>query len=321
MASLLNDLLDIARITGGKLALRRERVSLTTVVDAALETASPLLAAKRHQLRVNLGGLEHLQLTVDPLRISQVLSNLLGNAAKYTPPGGRIELSARASADTLSLGVKDSGIGIPPEALAQIFEMFWQVRDDTAHPQGGLGIGLALVKSLVELHGGGVQARSEGVGRGSELVVHLPVDREAHVPPQPQPGPVTAARRPCRVLLADDNRDAANTMAVLLSLAHHEVRVVHGGAAALKLAESFRPDVALLDIAMPELDGYGVARALRQAPWATGMRLIAVTGRGQEEDKQRARAAGFDHHMTKPIDPEALEQLLAAPPEPATVDQ
>jgi CheY-like chemotaxis protein len=276
----------------------------------------PLLDEKQHELILSLDGLETLQLEVDPVRISQVLTNLLGNAAKYTHPGGRIQLSARLEpGGMVRLIVKDSGIGIPAEALKRIFEMFWQVRGDSGHSQGGLGIGLAFVKSLVELHGGSIEARSEGVGRGSELVVRLPATTAAGIAvPELPPQPSRAPRGGCRVLLADDNRDAADSLGLLLRLSNHEVRIVHGGRAALDIAESFRPDVALLDIAMPELDGYSVARALRQAPWGAGIRLIALTGRGHEEDKRRASAAGFDHHLTKPINPETLEQLLDGPP-------
>lgn len=311
MASLLDDLLDVARITRGKLVLKKQRVRLAGIVDAAVESARPLLDEKRHRLVVCLPAPDPL-LECDPLRLSQVLSNLLGNAAKYTEPSGHIELAAQALGSSLTITVKDNGIGIPPEALTQVFSMFWQAQSVTGHSEGGLGIGLAFVKSLVELHGGTIQAHSAGPGRGSEFIVQLPLGAPCEEPAPPgKPGHGSARR--CRVLLVDDNRDAADSLAVLLTLAHHEVRVAHGGQAAIAIAESFRPEVALLDIGMPEIDGYGVARVLRQAPWAASLRLIALTGRGLDDDKQRTRAAGFDHHLTKPVNPETLEELLSRP--------
>jgi len=315
MASLLDDLLDVARITRGKLVLKKERVRLKSIVDSAVEAARPLLDEKHHRLVLTLPSQDPVSLVADPLRLSQVLSNLLGNAAKYTDAGGQVELRAWMDGSTLCLAVKDNGIGIPREALAQIFTMFWQVESGAEHAEGGLGIGLAFVKSLVELHGGTIEARSDGPGSGSEFIVRLPFAAAAAPPvPAARVEPVVNGAGGCRVLLADDNKDAADSLAMLLTLSHHEVRIAHCGRAALAVAETFRPDVALLDIGMPELDGYSVARALRQAPWARGMRLIALTGRGQEEDKQRACAAGFDHHLTKPINPAALERLLSPSP-------
>lgn len=309
MASLLNDLLDVARITRGKLVLKKERVALKSVVESAVEAARPLLDQKGHHLQLLLPTPEAL-LEADPLRLSQVLSNLLGNAAKYTEPGGQIELTAEVTGGTLRLVVKDNGIGIPPEALGHIFDMFWQVESGKAHGQGGLGIGLAFVKSLVELHGGTIEALSAGPGQGSEFIVHLPagVPVEPAAPaPEEVPGGTGGG---LRVLLADDNQDAADSLAMLLTLSRHEVRVAHGGLEALEIATTFRPEVALLDLGMPEMDGYALARALREAPWAARLRLIALTGRGLEEDKVRTKAAGFDHHLIKPVNPEALEQLL-----------
>lgn len=312
MASLLDDLLDVARVTRGKLVLKKQKVGLKSIVDSAVEAARPLVDEKGHRLLVSLPAPD-VQLTADPLRLSQVLSNLLGNAAKYTEPGGQIELSAQLEGSTLHLSVKDNGIGIPPEALSQIFNMFWQVERPDGRGQGGLGIGLAFVKSLVELHGGTIEASSGGRGCGSELVVHLPADAPAAEAEAPAPAgfPKAATGGGHRVLLADDNEDAADSLAMLLTLAGHEVRVAHGGRAALETAKEFQPDVALIDLGMPETDGYAVATALREAPWAASLHLVALTGRGLEEDRQRTHAAGFDHHLVKPVNPQALDQLLS----------
>jgi len=310
MALLLDDLLDIARITRGKLELKTARIRLNDVVDSAVEAARPLLDGKNHSFVVSLPA-EALTLEADPLRLSQILSNLLTNAAKYTDPAGHIELSVHVLNGTVCLSVKDDGIGIPPESLQRIFEMFSQVETATVRSDGGLGIGLSLVKGLVELHGGTIEAKSEGPGHGSEFIVRLPLPASARVTTavshSDAPAATSAGRR---VLVADDNKDAADTLAMLLEIAGHEVRVAHGGRAALLLAQTFRPDVALLDIGMPELNGYEVASALRREPWGPAIRLIALTGWGQDDDRQRAQDAGFDRHLTKPVDPEALEALL-----------
>jgi PAS domain S-box-containing protein len=312
MALLLDDLLDIARITRGKLELKTERVKLTDVVDSAVEAARPLLDGKHHSFTVSLPG-ETLIFNADPLRLSQVLSNLLTNAAKYTDPGGHIALSGSVQDGMLCLSVQDDGIGMSPESLERIFEMFSQAEGASTRSDGGLGIGLALVRGLVELHDGTVEARSEGPGRGSKFIVRLPLADS--VPPaqaatETDAPPVAAVRR--RVLVADDNKDAADALALLLELAGHEVRVANGGRAALSLAQTFRPDVAILDIGMPELNGYEVAKELRREPWGARMYLIALTGWGKDEDQQRAKDAGFDRHLTKPVDTDALEILVSA---------
>jgi PAS domain S-box-containing protein len=311
MALLLDDLLDIARITQGKLELKMERINLMDIVDSAVEAARPLLDTKQHSLVVSLPA-EALILDADPLRLSQVLSNLLTNAAKYTDPAGHIELSASVQCGELRLSVKDNGIGIPVGSLNRIFEMFSQVETAAARTDGGLGIGLALVKGLVELHGGAIEARSDGPGLGSEFAVRLPL-AASDVAAVPTNGtvapPIASSGR--RVLVADDNKDAADSLAMVLELSGHDVRVAHGGRAALALAQTFRPDVALLDIGMPELNGYEVAKELRREPWATGILLIALTGWGQDDDRQRAKDAGFNHHLTKPLDLDTLETLLA----------
>jgi signal transduction histidine kinase/ActR/RegA family two-component response regulator len=311
MALLLDDLLDVARITQGKLILKVERVTLTSIVDAAVETARPLLDDKKHHLTVTLPD-NAVTLDADPLRLSQVLSNLLANSAKYTNPSGQIQLRCSVASDAVHISVRDNGIGIPAEALPKIFEMFSQVDVTSIRSEGGLGIGLSLVKGLVELHGGKIEARSQGAAQGSEFTVLLPL-ATAHSPDadvaqiNDQP-PALVGRR---ILVADDNKDAADSLAMLLELAGHEVRVAHHGRAALALAQAFRPDTALLDIGMPDLSGYEVARELRREPWGAQIRLIALTGWGQEGDRQRANKAGFDHHVTKPIDPATLEALMS----------
>ena len=310
MTRLLDDLLDVARITRGKLDLKKEHVDLGTIVDTAVEAARPLLTARKHGLTIELPP-ELPKLRADPVRLAQVLSNLLTNAAKYTDSPGRIALTAHLDGDTVRISVKDNGIGLSPSMLAHMFEMFSQGQEAGGRGEGGLGIGLALVKGLVELHGGTVAAFSEGPGRGSEFVVTLSCPaRHAGETDRGETAARARASVGCRILVADDNQDAARMLAMLLRLSGHEVRTAYGGEAALALASTFKPDIALLDIGMPDLDGYEVARALRRSPWGRGVRLVAVTGWGQEEDKRRARAAGFDHHLTKPVDPQQLAALL-----------
>jgi PAS domain S-box-containing protein len=314
MARLLDDLLDISRITRGRLELRRGRVGLAGAVDAAVETARPLLDARRHVLHVALPE-PAPDLDADPVRLAQVLANLLTNAAKYTDPGGRIELRAHVAAGEVHVAVRDDGIGLTQEALGRVFEMFSQVTSALDRSEGGLGIGLALVRGLVDLHGGRVEARSDGPGRGSEFVVVLPLPPPVADPPRAagtseRPAPVRARR----VLVADDNRDAAESLGLLLGLAGHEVRIAQDGPGALEAAAEFRPDTVLLDIGMPGLNGYEVAARLRAFDWGRALVLVALTGWGQEHDRQRALGAGFDHHLTKPIDPERIEALLAADP-------
>ena len=310
MALLLDDLLDIARITQGKLDIRKERVTINGIVDSAVEAARPLIEGKNHRLTVTLPP-QALTIEADPLRLSQVISNLLTNAAKYTDPGGHIDLRVVIQDGALTLSVKDDGIGIAPESIDRIFEMFSQIETGSRRSDGGLGIGLALVKGLTQLHGGTVEVRSDGLGHGSEFMLHLPVAiTDSASPPirsSVDSPKITSTRR---FLIADDNRDAADSLGMLLELAGHEVRVAHSGETALSLAQAFRPDTALLDIGMPDLSGYEVARQLRREPWGIGIRLIALTGWGQPDDVRRALEAGFDHHLTKPVEPEALTALI-----------
>jgi signal transduction histidine kinase/CheY-like chemotaxis protein len=311
MALLLDDLLDIARVTQGKLQLKKETLSLITAVDAAVEAVRPTLDGKHQQLEVSLPT-EAILLDADRLRLSQVISNLLMNAAKYSDPGSRIALQCTVQHDTLALSVRDNGIGIAPESIGRIFEMFSQVDGVAGRSDGGLGIGLALVKGIVELHGGSVEAHSRGLGSGSEFTVRLPLATRATAASVTV---IDAGRPPptgLRILVADDNRDAAESLAMLLEIGGHEVRVAHLGRAALSTAQVFRPDIALLDIGMPDMSGYEVAQALRREPWAVHIRIIALTGWGQESDRRRALEAGFDHHLIKPVDPDHLAQIIAS---------
>jgi len=311
MSSLLDDLLDISRITRGTPELRMQKTSLASIVSSAIETARPLIDEKQHRLLVEMAD-DLVEFAADPLRLSQVLSNLLTNAAKYTDPRGTIRVRAFADAQTVTISVTDTGVGLSKDSLNAVFAMFSQVKSTQDRSEGGLGIGLALARALVQLHGGTIEARSEGIGRGSEFILQIPrrslIAAEAAQPEQSVHTP--PARR--RVLIADDNRDAAMSLAMLLELEGHEVTVVHDGRQALQSIESLNPDVAMLDIGMPEIDGYEVARSVRQRTSGRGLMLIAVTGWGQEADRARAMDAGFDLHFTKPVEPETLIKLLRA---------
>jgi len=253
-----------------------------------------------------------IEIDADPLRLAQAISNLLANAAKYTDPGGVITLSARAEGTSATIVVKDTGIGIAADSLTQIFTMFSQVQSAFDRSQGGLGIGLALVRGIVELHGGRVEARSKGIGHGSEFCLAMPVragaTAQAEEDAPAQAAPVCSARR--RIVVADDNRDGAESLAMLLEMSGHTVAVAHCGRDALERTRELRPDVVVLDIGMPDLSGYAVARTLRSEPWAGRLKLVALTGWGGEADRGLAMAAGFDHHLTKPVDPDQLEALF-----------
>ena len=308
MSLLLDDLLDIARITHGKLQLRRERVQLVEVVNAAAEALRPQVEMRRQQLLVQMPE-ERVQLDADPLRLVQILTNLMTNASRYSEPGSRIEVTGHVAGDAFLLSVRDYGIGIAPESIASIFEMFSQIDVSEVRAAGGLGIGLALVKGLVELHGGSVEARSAGPGHGSEFIVRLPVEL-SQTPDHADAGDGSTIGLHHRIVLADDNQDAADSLAVLLELTGHEVRVAYSGRDALAVAEAFRPDTVVLDIGMPDLSGYEVATELRQRPWAGKARLIALTGWGQESDRLRASKAGFDLLLVKPVDPDRLDATI-----------
>ena len=309
MSLLLEDLLDISRITRGTLGLRTQTVILDEIVQAAIEPARPIIDSRRHAFSIELPA-EPVHFIADPLRLAQVLSNLLTNAAKYTDPQGTLRLCAACTEQTLTISVIDNGIGLAPEATTSVFAMFSQVASSHDRAEGGLGIGLALAKGLVELHGGTIEARSGGIGHGSEFVVRLPLRKAAVSPQNPvtDPGAAQPARR--KVLIADDNCDAGESLATLLRLDGHEVAVVHDGPEALALWPQFLPEVALLDIGMPGMSGYEVARRVRQADYGRTVMLIAATGWGQAQDRVAALAAGFDHHFTKPIEPDRLRELL-----------
>lgn len=332
MALLLDDLLDISRITRGVLSLRPARVELSAVVESAVETARPAIDAKGHQLRIELPA-EAVGFEADPLRLSQIIANLLTNAAKYTDRSGQLGLTARTEAAAVTtdetetdtaparevvIEVSDNGMGIPPESLNDVFTMFTQLRRGSDRVNDGLGIGLALTRGLVELHGGRIAAFSDGPGRGSRFQVRLPLRQPTAAAASIAPvGDAPGAAR--RILIADDNKDAAESLAVLLRLQGHRVRLAFDGQEAMDAFEDEPADVCLLDIGMPHLDGNEVARRIRARPHGGDAMLVAITGWGQDSDRDAALTAGFDHHLTKPVDPERLDSLLAAlgPPDSA----
>jgi len=315
MTRLIDDLLDVSRITRGKIQLKKERIDLATVMMLAVETSRPLIETYNHKLSVSLPQ-KPVRLEADPARLEQVLVNLLNNAAKYTEPGGHIWLSGERQGDEVILQVRDTGMGILPEMLPRIFDLFTQGDQSLARSQGGLGVGLTLVRGLVEMHGGSVTAYSPGPGRGSEFIVRLPAPPEVQRCPdaetwgeEDRPIPPSSY---LRILVVDDNVDSARTLGELLELWGHEVRVAYDGQAAIETATTYRPEVVLLDIGLPRMDGYEVARRLRQDIGLSQTVLIALTGYGQEEDRRLSREAGFDFHFTKPIDFTVLQQLLGA---------
>ena len=305
MVRLVDDLLEVSRITRGNIDLRRRPVPLAEVIATAIETSRPLLDQGQHRLEVDLPP-PSLMLCADPMRLSQVFTNLLNNAAKYTPPGGRVVVKAHTEGDQVVVCVSDNGIGLPAEMLVQVFDMFTQSEHSRAHAQGGLGIGLTLVRSLVEQHGGSVEARSEGLGKGSEFLVRLPLLESTSVAAADavrEPAPHHHARS---VLIADDNHESADSMALFLRLSGHDVRTVYDGRACLEAIEERRPDVVLLDIGMPLLDGYETCRRIRALPGGKQIAVLATTGWGQDADRERSSACGFDAHLVKPVDPGAL---------------
>ena len=310
---LVDDLLDVSRVMRGKIELRRESVELATVVARAVETAQPLIEVQGHQLEIAVPS-ESLLLSADPVRLAQVVGNLLTNAAKYTEANGRIWLKAEREDGRAVLRVRDNGIGIAPDVLPHVFDLFMQVDHAAARSQGGLGIGLTLVKNLVEMHGGTVEACSEGLGRGCEFVVRFPLltsgNRNAVEDGNGQQQAETIRASGHRLLVVDDNRDAAVSLAMLLRLQGHEVHVAHDGPSALAVAASYRPHVVFLDIGMPGMDGYETARRMRELPGMGNVVLAALTGWGQQEDRRRTAEAGFNHHLVKPPEPEAVNGVL-----------
>jgi signal transduction histidine kinase/ActR/RegA family two-component response regulator len=312
MVRLVDDLMEVSRITRGKIELRKEPVEVAAVIRSAVETSRPLIEAAEHQLRLIVPP-ESLMLEGDPIRLTQIVSNLLNNAAKYTDVGGEIWLTVTRDGDAVMISVRDTGTGIPSEMLPHVFELFTQVDDNASRSQGGLGIGLTLVRSLVEMHGGSVRAHSDGVGQGSEFVIRLPLAPNLRATDRSESSadlmPILA---PMRVLVVDDNQDAADSMGALLRLLGVDAHVVYNGPDALAALHSYRPAVVLLDIGMPGMDGYTVVRQIREQPIAKDLTLIALTGWGQEADRDRTRSAGFDYHLIKPADVNALETLLVS---------
>ena len=312
MVRLVDDLMEVSRISRGKVELRLEPVELAEVFRSAIETSQPLIQAGHHALSVDLPATSVI-LHGDAVRLAQVISNLLNNAAKYTESRGEIHLTARLEGQQVVISVRDNGIGIEPEKLSCIFELFTQIDRGLEKAQGGLGIGLSLVHSLVEMHGGSVQALSDGPGQGSEFIVRLPVASDN----------VTATARPAhcnssnlmvqhRILVVDDNLDAANSLGMLLKCMGADVAVADSGEACLEVVPSYRPSIMLLDIGMPGMDGYEVARRTRQLPEASDTVLVALTGWGQAEDRRKTKEAGFDHHLVKPVDLDLLQSLLTS---------
>ncbi|HEU5437132.1 MAG TPA: ATP-binding protein [Telluria sp.] len=322
LTHLVDDLMEVSRITQGRMELRRTPLPLAAVMQSAVADVEGMIESCAHRLHLSLPD-ETLVVDADLTRLTQVITNLLTNACKYTPGGGDIWLSGASEGEVAVISVRDTGIGIPEDALSSIFEMFSQLEPALTRSRGGLGIGLALVRGLVDLHGGTVSASSAGTGQGSEFVVRLPLTRQAVAAGEEQ-APRSAGERQ-RVLVVDDNADAADTLSMALELHGYEAGTAYTAESGLELAAASAPRVALLDIGLPDMNGYELARRIRTAPWGKDIVLIAATGWGQASDKQRARDAGFDHHLTKPIDFEALSEILTAalsrvlpPPKPGT---
>jgi signal transduction histidine kinase len=312
MIRLVDDLLDVSRIARGKIVLVSEAVPVADVVAAAVETVQPLLDQKKQRLEIDPVD-PRLKVRGDPVRLAQVVGNLLHNAAKYTGEGGHIVLATRSHDGRAEIVVRDSGIGIPPEAMPHIFELFTQIPSERASTSGGLGIGLALVRALVELHGGDIGAASRGADQGSEFTVRLPLFQSDEVsqdaaPATHEKGPVMQVRR--NILIADDNQDALESLALMLRMEGHEVTCASDGEEALALAGQRKPEIVVLDVGMPKLDGCEVARRIRAESWGRGAILVALTGWGQDVDRRRSREAGFDMHLVKPVDPATLCDML-----------
>jgi PAS domain S-box-containing protein len=310
LVRLVDDLIDISRITRDRIELRKERVELAPIIHQAVEACRPLVECANHRVRVALPP-QPIHLHADPVRLAQVFSNVVNNACKYTEPDGKVEVSVERQGSDVVVQVKDSGLGIPADQLTNIFEMFTQVDRTLERSQGGLGIGLTLVRRLTEMHGGTVTAHSEGPGKGSEFIVRLPILIEARKPDTPSPASEpTGTRR--RFLVVDDNPDSASSLALLLTMSGHQTQTAHDGLEAVQAAERFRPDVVLLDIGLPKLNGYEACRRIRQQPSGKDVVVVALTGWGQEEDRRKSKDAGFDYHMIKPVDYAALMTWLAS---------
>jgi CheY-like chemotaxis protein/two-component sensor histidine kinase len=314
MSRLVDDLLDVSRITRGTIELRQERVDIAEIVKGALEASRTQLEKPRHDVQVSLPR-EPIYVDGDRTRLVQIISNLLDNAAKYTDAGGRIAVIAERDGNAAVVRVRDNGIGIPAELLPKIFDMFTQGGVSPQRGQGGLGVGLSLVDRLVKLHGGTVAATSAGSGLGSEFTVRLPVAVAARTQkPAPREANGKEQSQPeirCKVLVVDDNVDSADSLAMLLEIMGHEVETANEGPQAVACAGRFQPDIAILDIGMPNMSGYEVAQRVRQQPWARNIVLVALTGWGQEDHRRRSADAGFDYHLTKPVDFEVLQRIIA----------
>jgi CheY-like chemotaxis protein/two-component sensor histidine kinase len=308
MARLIDDLLDVSRMTRGMFDLLLERCDFGEIAAAAVEACREEMASRGHTLRVSMPK-EPIAVRADRHRLLQVFCNLIVNAAKYTPAGGQIEFIGRTAGSELEVLVKDSGIGIPPNKLQEIFELFAQV-DRSLERQGGLGVGLTLARELIELHHGTIEARSAGVGQGSTFIVRLPISGAEPVRVSAD-GEQKPGAEPRRILIADDNEDAADSLALILRAEGHEVRVVFDGEAAFRVCGEFKPEVVFLDIGMPKLNGYEVARRVRSEAWGKPIQLAALTGWGQEDDRRRSAEAGFNTHFVKPVSSEALLKFLA----------
>jgi signal transduction histidine kinase len=311
LVTLIDDLLDVSRITRGMITLQREPVLVGAVVARAVETTRPIIDAHHHELTLELPD-ELITIDGDKTRLVQILANVLHNAAKFTDPGGRIHLKVTREASQVVISVSDNGIGIPEELIPTIFDLFTQLHSKAERAQAGLGIGLALVRRLTEMHGGTVTAHSEGPDRGTEFIVRIPALATQVVSSQASAPELMIVGEPRRILVADDNHDAAESLALQLQLAGHEVRTVHDGADALAVAKGFKPHIALLDLGMPRMDGYETARQLRRRPGGKSLGLIALTGWGQQEDRKRTAEAGFDVHLVKPVSESQLFQALAS---------
>jgi CheY-like chemotaxis protein/two-component sensor histidine kinase len=311
LTHLVDDLLEISRITSGRIRLRLEGLDVRGVVERAVEGVQGFIAERHHRLSVRLPE-QPLWLEVDAGRLEQVLVNLLHNASKYTDEGGHIELSVSEAEEHVVIRVRDNGIGIPRGLLTRIFDPFTQAERSLDRSEGGLGIGLTLAQRVIEMHGGTITANSQGPGQGSEFVIRLPVhafQAAGHAIPKT---PTAKSATAWRILVVDDNVDAADSLALLFKAANHDAQVAYSSEAALELASKYRPDFVLLDIGLPGMDGYEVARRLRQQPELKNLRLIALTGYGQESDHARSQEAGFDHHVVKPVEFESLHSLLAS---------
>lgn len=314
MTELVDDLLDVSRVTRGLVTLTKKNLDLKRVVASAVEQARPSIEARRHALSLSLGG-ENASVHADQTRLIQVIVNLLTNAAKYTPQGGQIEISLNIDGDKVRLCVSDNGSGIEPRLLPHIFDLFTQGERTPDRAQGGLGLGLALVKSMVALHGGQVEARSEGPGKGSTFIIDLPLigDTAPELRVERRQAASAEAPAPMRIMLVDDNVDAAESLASLLRFAGHDVTVMEDAISTIERAAQVRPDVFILDIGLPDMDGYQLVRSLRAHSATAGARFIALTGYGQAHDKVLAKSAGFDHHFVKPVDWQELAAVLAPP--------